>query len=112
MPQTCPCPSGRQACSRKLVRHQDVDQPQVQRPRDGGGLGLATRQGDHAIRLAQIIQDAADYLVRVSAQRSVSVDVHDQAGDVLLLQGSEAALPGRLSELGLLPPLPSNRAPR
>jgi di/tricarboxylate transporter len=26
-----------------------------------------------------------------------------QAGDVLLLQGSEAALPGRLSELGLLP---------
>jgi len=36
------------------------------------------------VRLAQIIQDAADYLVRVSAQRSVSVDVHDQAGDVLL----------------------------
>lgn len=42
------------------------------------------------VRLAQVIQDAADYLMRVSGQRSVSVAVHDQAGDVLLQADASA----------------------
>ncbi|WP_411851331.1 sensor histidine kinase [Stenotrophomonas sp. LGBM10] len=42
------------------------------------------------VRLAQIIQDAVDYLIRVSGQRAVRVDVHDQVGNVPLLADASA----------------------